>query len=538
VSDDEVSSSKLTHPPAATHGAAADKAGAATGPDPLPRRRALSCLGGWLSIFTLSLGLFAVRLLFPSPVGMADNHDGLRLTCSFGLAAVTGGQPRWFRYAYFRLDPSPLCAGRHLYPSSQHLLLDAARWLTGVLGLPGTLNLIALGLLTCAIAAVGIASLAMGLRLRPLARVAVAAAAWLVMADSAFFGVDASPFSESATLVGLLLVAAGAVYLGRGGPATAFGLLLAGSGGALAIASKEQYVIVFLPICLTLVLASAVPGGRAGLRRFLALPAAAAAAVAAILTLLAASYLRWDSTSWYAGVLHREQAVNVTFKDIVTGRHGARAALRSLGLPARWARYAGHGYFSKLSVRHDPLYARYGGRLTASNNLHFLLTHPLSILVIGQRAAGYAMAFRETYLGNYAPSAGHPAGALESRVQVISWLVRAVPSQLGLLWLVPLWAAMAATAIAALRDRDGAPWRRDAAIGVLCMTGCGVTAFVPAAYFDSSATTRHMLGANLATALAFSISAALAISMLGRTLPWEAWRLRRRELPAVRPGRL
>jgi len=70
------------------------------------------------------------------------------------------------------------------------------------------------------------------------------------------------------------------------------------------------------------------------------------------------------------------------------------------------------------------------------------------------------------------------------------------------------------------------------------MTGCAVTAFVPAAYFDSSATTRHMLGANLATALAFSISAALAISMLGRTLPWEAWRLRRRELPAVRPGRL
>ena len=31
--------------------------------------------GLWLSIFAVSLGLFIVRFLVPTPVGQADNHD-------------------------------------------------------------------------------------------------------------------------------------------------------------------------------------------------------------------------------------------------------------------------------------------------------------------------------------------------------------------------------------------------------------------------------------------------------------------------------
>ena len=547
---------ELTHQPAVTGGdAAAAAAAEAVAPGRAgwpaghqPGRRFLRPVPGhggvWLSIFAVSLGSFAVRLLVPSPVGLADNHDGLRLTCGLGVAPVTGGHPRWFSYAYFQFDRDPRCAGHPLYPSSQHFLLDAAKWLTPVLGLPGTLNLIALGLLACAIIAFGIASLATGLRLRPRAQLMIAAAVWLVMADAAFFGVYASPFSEGAALTGLLLVAAGAVYLARGWPAAAFGLALAGTGGALAIGSKEQYVPLVVPVCLTLVLASRAAGRGRRLRGLLTAQMAAAPMVAAALALLAAGYLHWDATSRYAATLHREQAVNVIFKDIIirpgggggggstrpggnvsggggstrpggnVGSSSSGADLRALGLPVSWARYAGHGYFSKISVRHDPLYGRYGGRLNAGNITHFLLTHPLRLLNIGQQAAKFAMAFRETYLGNYAPGAGHPPGALEYRVQVVSWLVRAVPSHLGLLWLATLWTVLAAIAIAALRRGVAACWHRDAAILVLCMTGCAIIAFVPPAYFDGSATTRHLLGSNLATALACPIGAALAIARL------------------------
>jgi hypothetical protein len=101
-------------------------------------------------------------------------------------------------------------------------------------------------------------------------------------------------------------------------------------------------------------------------------------------------------------------------------------------------------------------------------------------------------------------------------VAVLTWLVRRLPPRLGLLWLVPLWAAMAAVAIAALALRRGAIWRRDGAVLVLCMTGCAAAAFIPPAYFAGISTTRHMVGMNMATALAFLVSAALAASLMNQ----------------------
>jgi hypothetical protein len=485
----------------------------------------------WASVFAVSLGLFTVRFLVPVPVGLADNHDGPRMMCGLGVGPVTGGHARYFKYAYFMFHSDPACSRVHVYPSSQHLMLDAASWLTPVLGLPGTVNLIALGLLTSAIASVGIASLATGLRMPLWGRLLVAAAVWLVMADAAFFPTFASPFSEGATLAGLLLVAAGAVYLGRGWPGFAAGLLLAGAGGVLAIGSKEQYITLVVPICLTIVLAGPARGRQPGLRRFMTPQTGAAAAVAAALVLVTALYVNGDSESPFAATLHHEQAVDVIFQDIVNGHDNARADLHALGLPASWAKYAGTNAFTKLNARRDPLFRRYAGRLTEGTIARFLLTHPGRILAIGQRSATFALDFRVTYLGNYAPGSGHRPGALEHRVQVVSWLVRRIPARLGLWWLVPLWALMAAIAFGALRaerrsvrrgpaaPRDGSgSWRRDGAVLVLCMTGCAIAAFIPAAYFDGISTTRHMIGMNLSTALAVPVSVALAVSMLGRAV--------------------
>ena len=526
----------------------------ADGPGGSPTRRLAGAAAAWASVFAASLGLFTVRFLVPVPVGLADNHDGPRLMCGLGVGPVTGGHLRYFKYAYFKFHRDPACAGVSLYLSSQHLLLDAARWLTPVLGLPGTVNLIALGLLTSAIAAFGIASLTSGLRLPLWARLLVAAAVWLIMADAAFFPTFASPFSEGATLVGLLLVAAGAVYLGRGWPGLTFGLLLVGSGSVLAILSKEQYVTLVVPICLTTVLASAVRDSRPGSRRFLTRQTGAAAVLAAALVVMTAIFVYWDRESQYAATLHHEQAVDVIFQDIVNGHDNARADLQALGLPASWAKYAGTDAFTKVNPRGDPLFHRYAGRLTEGTIVRFLLTHPSRILSIGQLSATFAMDFRVTYLGNFAPGSGHRPGALEHRVQVVSWLVRRIPARFGLWWLVPLWAVMAAIAIGALRaerrsarqgpaaprdarrpaPRDGnevtpsdraasqvsGSWRRDAAVLVLCMTGCAIAAFIPAAYFDGISTTRHMIGMNLSTALAVPLSVTLALSMLIRAVPW------------------
>jgi hypothetical protein len=537
--DQEVRGQELAHPDAPSR----PQSPAPGSPQSAPPGRPAGVLpwrlstraGRWLSIFAVSLGLFIVRFLIPTPVGQADNHDGQRVMCAFGVAPVTDGFRRWASYAYFQFAPSASCAKIGVYPSSQLVLLGTARLLTPVLGLPGTVNLIALGLLSCVIISVGIASLATGLRLRLWAQLLVAAVSWLIMADVAFFDLYASPFSEPAALIGLLLVAAGLVYLGRGWRATVFGLLLAGPGGFLVILAKEQYLILVLPICVALVLAGATRGSGTGLRRFLTRQTVAAVAVAAFLTLMTAAYVYWDDTSSYAAILHHEQAVDMIFDDIVTGHDQARADLRSLGLPASWARYAGHDFWSKVSVRHDPLYPRYEGKLSDGTIARFLLTHPDRILGIGQHAAKYAMHFRVTFLGNYPPSAGHPPGALENRVEVVTWLVISIPSSLGLWLLLPLWAATAAIAIGALRLRLGGPWRREGAVVALCMTGCAIAAFIPPAYFAGISNTRHLVGSNLATLLAVLTGVALALSMARQAIARLAGRDRQAPAPADHP---
>jgi hypothetical protein len=464
----------------------------------------------------------------PVPVGQADNRDGPRLMCGMGAGKVVPrGDPLFFSYAYFEYVSRRSCASHLPYPSSQVVLLELARWLTPVFALPGTLNLIALGVLTCIVAAAAIASLAMALRVRLRARLLVAAACVLIIADAAFFDVFASPFSEPAALAGLLLVAAGVARLGRSWRSTVLGLALAGTGGALAILAKEQYLILALPICLTLILASADRTAGRGLRRYRTRQTGAAAAVAALLALMAGSYWAWQNTSHYGQRLQHIQAVDMIFTDIVTSRATAPAELRALGLPAGWAKYAGHYYWHTDSVRTDPLLPRYEPKLTDTNLAHYLLTHPGSIARIGQDAAIFAQQFRVTALGDYPAAAGYPPHTVDSRVAVLTWLMHRLPPRLGLLWYLPLWTAMAAIAIAALfRRRKG--WHRDGAVLVLCMTGCAVAAFIPPAYFAGISTTRHMVGTNLATALALVVAIGLAASMIRPASRARAWSSGRR----------
>lgn len=468
----------------------------------------------WLTVFGSSLALFLARFLLPSPVGMADNGDGPRMMCGLGVAPVTSTFPRYDGFAYFTFTPSPDCANAAVYNSSEHLLLAAARDLTPLLRLPGTVSLIALGLITCVLQSAGIASLACGLRLSFRSTLLLAGALWLIMADAAFFDTYASPYSEGATLTGLLLLTAGLLYLGRGPLGLAFGLLLCAVGGYLAVLSKEQYLLLVVPVGIAIVAASA-SRARPGLARFLTARTAAAGLVAGLLAVGTVAYLHQDATSPYAASLHQEQVVDVIFEDIVNGHDNATADLAALGLPASWASYAGDSFWAPRSVYHDPLYLRYVNRLTDANLARFLLTHPADAIAIGQRSANDALQLRVDYLGSYAPAAGHPSGSLENRVTVLTSLVQAIPAGLGLAWLLPLWAAMAAIGTWALRTaRPSARWHRDAAYAICMLTGCAVAAFVPAAYFAGVETTRHMLGSNLATALAFALAAILLASMV------------------------
>jgi hypothetical protein len=468
----------------------------------------------WLAIFAASFGLFLIRFLVPTPVAQADNRDGPRLLCGLGLGPVTGGHALFFRYANFEYVTRSYCSGRAPYPSSELIPLELGKLLTPVFGLRGALNMIAVGILICALASVGIASLAVGLRVRLWARLLVAAVIWVIMADAAFFDTYAGPFSEPVALVGLLLVAAGVVYLGRSWRSTLNGLALAATGAFLAILSKEQYLILAAPICLTLVLASAAPGRWYRLHRFKTREATASLLVAALLAILTVGYIGWDFTSHYGKRLHYIQAVDMIFTDIVTNRATAPAQLRSLGLPVSWAKYAGRYYWEAGSVRTSPDFSRYEGQLGDGTIARYLVTHPGSIVSVGQAAAEQAQLVRDNVLGDYPVQAGYPPGHTESRVVVFTSLMQHLPRWLGLLWYIPLWTALAAIAIVALARARRLPWHRDGAVLVLCMIGCAAVAFIPPAYFAGISTARHMVGTNLATALAVTVGVSLAVSMI------------------------
>jgi hypothetical protein len=479
----------------------------------------------WLSIFGGALALFLLRFLVPSPVGMADNGDGPRLMCGLGVAPVTGANERYDGFAYFRYVLSPgACAHASPYSSAEHLLLVAARWLTPVLGLPGTVNLIALGIVTCVLASAGIASAACGLAPAVRSRLVVAAALWLVMADAVFFDTFASPYSEGATLTGLLLITAGLIYVGRGGLASAAGVALAAAGGYLAVLSKEEYAVLIVPVSVALLLAALARDGRQGIRRLLTGRMAATVLAVTLLALAAGVYARQDAAAPSSKLLHQEQVVDVIFSDIVPKRITvvqARASLRDLGLPAAWTQYAGHNFWSHPSVYSSPLYGQYADRLTDTNLARYLLTHPVQTVQIAQQSAVDAMDLRVSYLGDYAPRPGLQPGTLENRVGIVSSLIGVIPTQLGLFWLIPLWAVMLALAVVTLRRPRLARWHHDAAVATIGLTGCAVAAFVPAAFFDGVETTRHMLGMNMSTALAFAVCFTLLASLLRRGLRQE-----------------
>jgi len=432
---------------------------------------------------------------------------------ALGLGPVVPrGYRHYFGYAYFQYVP--LHCARSPYATSELIPLWLARLLTPVLGLHGSLNLIALGVLMCVIAAAAIASLATALRIRPWAQVLIATVIWLIVADSAFFDIFASPYSEPAAIVGLLLVAAGLLQLGRDRPASVRGLVLAGMGGALVVLAKEQYVFLAAPICLALVLASASRDDGPGWARFRTPQVKAATAVAGLLAVLAVAYQVWNAHSPYGVRTQPMRTVDTIFEHIVNPADKSKAAdLRALGLPTSWAKYAGTYYWGPSSVRFDPLYHRYEPKLTDSHMALYFLTHPEQIISVGDQAANEGLRVRVTYLGNYSPQASRPRTALDSRELVFSWLAQRLPPRLGLLWLVLLWLATASVAVIALRRRR-VPWHRDGAVVVMCMTGCAFVGFIPPAYFDGIESARHMAVANLSLGLALAMSGALAASML------------------------
>jgi membrane-associated protease RseP (regulator of RpoE activity) len=133
---------------------------------------------------------------------------------------------------------------------------------------------------------------------------------------------------------------------------------------------------------------------------------------------LAGAYAAWDASSSYGQRLQHIQAVDMIFTDIVGSHDHAAADLRALGLPASWARYAGHYFWERDSVRASPLFPRYAGRLTDTSIAHFLLTrHMIGMILATVLAIPVAVALGGSMAAAAVRRRRGPAGRGERRAQ-------------------------------------------------------------------------------------------------------------------------
>ena len=457
--------------------------------------------GAPAAVFAASLQLMLVRLLVPSPIGLADNGDGPRLICQLD---VGNSWPR-FEFVAFHYPPAKRCG--LTYPSTQLLLDRMAKWLGSALGGSG-LNLVDLGLLCSVIASAGITMIAFAVRL-PLAstcwgrRIVLAALLWLVVADSAFFGYFASVYSEAAALLGILLLVAGYLMLHRNRWWPVAGGALVAGGGVLATGAKVQTAVIILPLAVMLLAWRPAVGGRHAFLLRCLVPVVLTAAVVFGSALV---LVRGDAT---AASLREINAYNTIFNGIVDGKHDTRGDLADLGLPPHTERYAGRTWWEGPAAHSDdPAYPEYRDKITLDNITRFYATHPVRTLQLLNRAARDLLTARVYYLGSYGSSPGRVPGQLEYRVPVVSALVGAF-APLGLFVLLPLWALLCWLGVRAAR-RGG----YELCVVILFLLTSAALQFGVAALSEGHEGTKHQTVALYCTLLAGVL--ALATLLLGR----------------------
>ncbi|MEV7093165.1 hypothetical protein AB0M80_09965 [Amycolatopsis sp. NPDC051045] len=434
-----------------------------------------------LGVFGASLALFAVRFLVPRPIAMSNNGDGARVLCGAGITWHGGPEP-FIHLAYFAEPGAAPC--RPTYLLTQSWLADLAARIGRLIGLHATLSLVVLGLLSSVIAAAAITAIVLGLPYRRRARLAVAAALLLVVADSAFFGYFAAVLGEGAAFLGVLLAVGGLLLTAREGRWAYAGMAVTFAGGVLVVNAKVQTLII-LPI-LALAILLVRPGTLRGARRW----AAAALVIGAIGTVTLAAQQSVEPAVAPDGTLaarpgddSREINVfNSIFLNIVDGRHDTQADLAELGLPPSFAQYAGNGWWHPHPATMDPRYPQYRDRMSRRNVVTYFAAHPGRTLEVLHRAATDQLTARPDYLGSFDQDAGFPPHAQEHRVPVVSWLTGLI-APLGLFALAPIWLFVLVSA-----------WRqRRTAVGIALafLFAVSVTQFGTAALGDGIEGIKH-----------------------------------------------
>lgn len=443
-----------------------------------------------LAVFVFSALVLAVRVLYPVPVGLADNSDGERLLCQVDAAPAGGwhNSAYWFylRLLYYH-DRQP-CS--QAYTSSQMLVVKAARELTKLFFHDRVLDLRFVGLINILLWSAAVALIYAAAPGRRLARLGLTAGVLAILCDSIFADYIISPYSEPAAVTGTLYLIAGALWMRRSGRASVAGTAVFVFGGVFLATAKTQSIDALAAVALLLALVPVAwsAGWRRGVR--FGVKAAVLAAIVAVVALYPPRAT--------PGGLAAETRFNLVFAEILPLDGHPAQDVQLLGYPAAAARYDHQPIWCVRLF--DPAHAALANQIEQQISYKdislFLLKEPAAALRVLQHSATAGFFKPQptavhcpdltTRLGDYTESA-HEGLAFDRRFVPLSLALTAVGKG-GFPALVLIWLGCLTAAVLARRRKILIPL----ADLVLFACALGAVQFVTAAFGDGVDITKHM----------------------------------------------
>jgi hypothetical protein len=327
---------------------------------------------------------------------------------------------------------------------------------------------------------------------RPLTRVAVLVALFLVVSEATFADYAGSPYSEVAAHVGLLVLAVAAVAAVCKGRYSRAAFLVAWAAAVYAVGAKNETVTLAIPLGLLLGSRRFEVGrlrGRFGARLVPAL---------CVLSLVATA--AWSLTSESPDDRHVNFANEMTMTIMPLSGDPGQVAV-DLGLPRSFGRYSGTNWWAAQAVVHDPLFHDYESRFTQSVLLRYLAEHPVMAARIASDGAMSYLDFRNGVLGTYPIDSGYAPESQECRDCLLMDVSHAMQWS-GFAGILAYWTACAAAAIWLLRTSRPATRRRAFALVTLSLLASTLLQYATAVYGEGNEVTKHLSVALFAASLA------------------------------------
>jgi multidrug transporter EmrE-like cation transporter len=392
-------------------------------------------------VLIAAAGIVSVQLFVPPVVGVADNGDFGKIMAPAGLAYRTDSHAqRYWNWAHVKfaiVTPEPFPGW---YKSSETLLALAAVDLSRLVRPGRDFDIRILGLLHAILLLAFLALLAAATREIPVgAQAAILSAAAFFYTDVGYVALFNSLYSQTASLLFLLLtIGVAALSLRRG---RLEGILLPAYFGAAAlfVCSKPQE-FVHGPLLAVLGLALAEASWRDGLRPF---------ATRLAIALCAASVV------YYAAIPRREireiGLYHTVFMELLPASPDPGRDLDELGLDRGLLRYSGvNAYQPEAPLADAEFRGRFFDRCGYGNVLGFYLRRPARAWDRLERAGRAAFTLRAGRPGNYSRETGFPPQTPATHFSAWSSLRSRLGDRGGIFWVAAAIAASYLTAFTLL----------------------------------------------------------------------------------------